>query len=80
MTGLRPTLTSLHLDLHRPRKKRSLQERLERYKYQLGNPRMIKVGCSLSRVVCPLCDERYSSPYELRMRRLGRTLSSVMGR
>jgi hypothetical protein len=80
MTGLRPILTSLHLNLRRPRKKRSLQESLERFKCQLGNPQMIKVECSLSRVVCPPCDERYSSPYELRMRRLGRTLSSVMGR
>jgi hypothetical protein len=80
MMGLRPILTILHLDLRRPRKKRSLQENLERCKYQLGNPRMIKVECSLFRVGCPPCDERYSSPYELRMRRLGRTLSSVMWR
>jgi len=30
-------------------------------------------------VVCPLCDERYSSPYELRMRRLGEDLEFCDG-
>jgi len=59
-------------------------------KKSAGEPREVQVsarkssddkgGMQPSRVVCPPCDERYSSPYELRMRRLGRTLSFVMGR
>jgi hypothetical protein len=78
--GLPLIRTNPHRYRHHPRKKRSPQERLEKFRCQLGNLRTTGVACSLFKAGCPMCAEKCFSLYERRTKRLGKILNFLMGR